>query len=563
MSPPHDVENADRNLNDVGQVTVDERSPLLQPDDEAVPTPERKPRTWGWYARRAFWMLLGISILAVFIKGWIDADDVEFDLKGALKKALGGGLSGAAAMVLQVATLMPLRTIMNYQYRFGTSFTVATRTLYHDGGLRRYYQGVGAALIQGPVSRFGDTAANAGILALLQSNSYLSKLPAPIKTIFASACAAAFRIILTPIDTLKTTLQAQGARGTALLRQRIKTDGITSLWWGALATAAATFVGHYPWFATYNYLTEVITEPPKHPLFPWLLRLAFIGFCASVVSDSVSNSLRVVKTYRQVNDTRVSYSEAARAVVLTDGIGGLLGRGLKTRILANGLQGLMFSILWKLFLDLWDKKTRSYCWTGSIIMNTKNPVAALQAGIEDKLAFISTDPIDWQSLVLAFSWSVWAFESYLIFRQYPNYSRPHPPAALREHFTDEVFQKSQRYGRDKARFQVVSKLYSQLLETGMIVFGAFPWAWGTAGNILAKYGYGPEYEITHSIVFGTILFLLTSIPNIPVSLYSTFVLEEKHGFNKTTPGLFVADTLKGWAVGFAIGAPFMAGFLKI
>lgn len=40
--------------------------------------------------------------------------------------------------------------------------------------------------ILGPVSRFGDTAANAGILALLQSNSYLSGLPSPIKTVFAS-----------------------------------------------------------------------------------------------------------------------------------------------------------------------------------------------------------------------------------------------------------------------------------------------------------------------------------------------------------------------------------------
>lgn len=64
------------------------------------------------------------------------------------------------------------------------------------------------------------------------------------------ASAAAFRMILTPIDTLKTTLQAQGARGTALLRRRIKSNGIGSLWWGAFATAAATFVGHYPWFAT-------------------------------------------------------------------------------------------------------------------------------------------------------------------------------------------------------------------------------------------------------------------------------------------------------------------------
>ncbi|KAG8733069.1 hypothetical protein FRC11_008904 [Ceratobasidium sp. 423] len=345
---------------------TDERAPLLQGEhtaneheQAALLEPPPEPRTKSWYAWRIFWAVFAAVVLGVFIKGWIDADDLEFDLKAALKRALGGGLSGAAAMVLQVLTLMPLRTIMNYQYRHGTSFATATTTLYQDGGLRRYYQGIGPALIQGPVSRFGDTAANAGILALLQSNSYLNKLPTPIKTIFASACAAAFRMILTPIDTLKTTLQAQGARGTALLRQRIKTNGIGSLWWGAFATAAATFVGHYPWFATYNYLSDVLTEPPKHPLFWWLLRLAFIGFCASIVSDSISNSLRVVKTYRQVNDTKVSYTEAARLVVLQDGIAGLFGRGLKTRILANGLQGLLFSILWKLFLDLWDKKTRS------------------------------------------------------------------------------------------------------------------------------------------------------------------------------------------------------------
>ncbi|KAK7432983.1 hypothetical protein QQZ08_000454 [Neonectria magnoliae] len=320
-------------------------------------TPEK--RTRSWYVWRVFWAVLGAIVLGVFVKGWIDADETEFDLKAALKRALGGGLSGAAAMLLQVLLLMPIRTIMNYQYRHGTHFTSAIRTLYEEGGIRRYYQGIAPALIQGPVSRFGDTAANAGILALLQSNPYLNKLPSPIKTIFASLCAACFRMILTPIDTLKTTLQAQGARGTAILRRRIKTNGIGSLWWGALATAAATFVGHYPWFATYNYLSEILTEPPKHPLFWWLLRLAFIGFCASVVSDSISNSLRVVKTYRQVNDTKVSYMEVATLIVREEGIFGLLGRGLKTRILANGLQGLLFSILWKLFLDLWEKHTGS------------------------------------------------------------------------------------------------------------------------------------------------------------------------------------------------------------
>jgi hypothetical protein len=49
---------------------------------------------------------------------------------------------------------------MNYQYRFGMTTTEAIQKLFHDGGVRRFYSGISAALIQGPVSRFGDTAAN-------------------------------------------------------------------------------------------------------------------------------------------------------------------------------------------------------------------------------------------------------------------------------------------------------------------------------------------------------------------------------------------------------------------
>jgi hypothetical protein len=41
---------------------------------------------------------------------------------------------------------MPLRTIMNYQYRFGGGVGNATRTLWNDGGFKRYYAGLGAAL---------------------------------------------------------------------------------------------------------------------------------------------------------------------------------------------------------------------------------------------------------------------------------------------------------------------------------------------------------------------------------------------------------------------------------
>ncbi|GJJ14203.1 hypothetical protein Clacol_008465 [Clathrus columnatus] len=298
-----------------------------QRDDIPVKREWTKARI-AWYS---FWIILGAIGLGIFIKGWIDADDIDFDLGYALKSALGGGLSGAAG--------------------FGTTTTVAIKTLYADGGYGRYYQGLAAALIQGPTARFGDTAANTGILALLSTNPYLKTFPVWFKTIFASLAAAAFRIILTPIDTLKTTLQAQGVAGWEVLARRIKKYGITTLWYGAIATAAATFVGNYPWFATYNTLQENL--PPGRNGIEKLSREAIIGFVASVISDTVSNSLRVVKTYRQVDEERVSYLESARRVIAVDGIHGLFSRGLKTRILANGLQGLLFSVLWKLFLNLY------------------------------------------------------------------------------------------------------------------------------------------------------------------------------------------------------------------
>lgn len=70
----------------------------------------------------------------------------DFDLTGALKSAAGGGIAGAAAMVVQVLTLMPMRTIMNYQYRNGGRLRDVARKLYSEGGFKRYYAGLAAAL---------------------------------------------------------------------------------------------------------------------------------------------------------------------------------------------------------------------------------------------------------------------------------------------------------------------------------------------------------------------------------------------------------------------------------
>ena len=99
--------------------------------------------------------------------------------------------------------MWPLPIQVNYQYRVGASFPVALRTLYADGGIPRFYRGVLPALIQGPMSRFGDTAANTGMLTLLNSLDSTKELNVGLKTGCASAAAALFRIFLMPIDTVK------------------------------------------------------------------------------------------------------------------------------------------------------------------------------------------------------------------------------------------------------------------------------------------------------------------------------------------------------------------------
>lgn len=274
-----------------------------------------------------------------------------------LKAALGGGIPGMCAMAIQVTTLMWLRTTMNYQYRYGTSMTEAMRTLYKQGGIPRFYTGYTAALIQGPLSRFGDTAANMGVLELLNTNEKTKDLPIAAKTAAASSAAALFRIILMPVDTVKTMLQIEGARGWGLLGQKIRTGGPQVMFHGSVASSVATWAGHYPWYTTYNYLNTIIPNY-KENLLAHLSRSAAIGFTASMISDTVSNSFRVIKTARQAAPSSVSYGRVIKDIVKKDGVSGLMGRGLKTRLLTNGIQGLMFSVFWRLGQDYYAKYSK-------------------------------------------------------------------------------------------------------------------------------------------------------------------------------------------------------------
>lgn len=121
--------------------------------------------------------------------------------------------AGAAAAVVQVCSFMWLRTSMNYQYRYGGTLSSSLKELYNEGGIPRLYQGLPFALVQGPLTRFGDTAANVGVLALLESIPETASLPLPLKTAAGSVTAGLWRIFLMPIDSSKTAMQVEGAEG--------------------------------------------------------------------------------------------------------------------------------------------------------------------------------------------------------------------------------------------------------------------------------------------------------------------------------------------------------------
>lgn len=95
-------------------------------------------------------------------------------LSRARQKAISGGAGGFIAGVIQVVTLMWLRTTVNYQYRYGVSMVEALRELYRQGGIYRFYRGLPYAIIQGPLARFGGVAANDAAIVFA---AYLTSQP--------------------------------------------------------------------------------------------------------------------------------------------------------------------------------------------------------------------------------------------------------------------------------------------------------------------------------------------------------------------------------------------------
>ena len=69
----------------------------------------------------------------------------------------------------------------------------------------------------------------------------------------------------------------QGQKGWPQIKARLQEEGVSSLYQGAVIQAVATFVGHWPFFVTFNYLSSVIPLPAADAVFARLGRNAFLG----------------------------------------------------------------------------------------------------------------------------------------------------------------------------------------------------------------------------------------------------------------------------------------------
>ena len=124
------------------------------------------------------------------------------------------------------------------------------------------------------------------------------------------------------------------------------------------------------------------------------------------------------------------------------------------------------------------------------------------------------------------------------------------PDGFQEFYDDKKYSKSQEYLKDKTKLGLYSSTFSLILTLIVIHFGLF----GFLDEFVRS--NSTHYIISGLLFFG-ILFLINDILNIPFSLYSTFVVEEKYGFNKTSIHTFIADKCKGYGLIIVFGSAIM------
>lgn len=125
------------------------------------------------------------------------------------------------------------------------------------------------------------------------------------------------------------------------------------------------------------------------------------------------------------------------------------------------------------------------------------------------------------------------------------------PDELRDIYDAGKYAKQQDYERTNYKFDRITGSFSFVLVTGMLLLNGFSFADNLAGE-------ATQNPILRALIFFGSLMFAMDLLTTPFSLYDTFVIEEKFGFNKTTVKTFLFDKLKGWLLSAVVGGGIMS-----
>ncbi len=127
-------------------------------------------------------------------------------------------------------------------------------------------------------------------------------------------------------------------------------------------------------------------------------------------------------------------------------------------------------------------------------------------------------------------------------------------AELEDIFDEDEYKKSQRYKKERYKFGILISSISVIATLLFFFLDGFAFVDGLARSV-------SHNEIVIALVFFGIIMIASDIMSTPFSYYSTFVIEENYGFNKTSRKTFFLDKLKGWLMGAIIGGIILAAII--
>ena len=131
---------------------------------------------------------------------------------------------------------------------------------------------------------------------------------------------------------------------------------------------------------------------------------------------------------------------------------------------------------------------------------------------------------------------------------------PRLPRELKDIYDEVAYAKSIAYQKAQTRFSFITSTISFIVFFVLVLSGAFGFL-----DTLVRDSFSNEIMI--SLVFFGVLYIASDLLSLPFQLYNTFVIEEKFGFNKTTPKTFIADKLKGYLLTILLGGGILALFI--